>query len=204
MVQIYLAWSPNLMQNQKMTNAVESLSEFIARKLRELALQEQSLQSQLAALRVERSRLQSAEAAAKLDRPLKTRVGGRKGPKDGVIKPNTIMAEVIDILGEHPGGMIALDILGELNKHRDPPLLRTSLSPQLSRLKKSGYVHLNGSNWTLLNRGKTEITATDLFSGENAASEKHEAADVDPTQETSAASSSFPEQDGKARLGGGP
>ena len=192
------------MQTLFMSDASESLSGFIARKLGELGQREQSLLSQLSALRAERLRLQNAELAAKAELPIRKRGGGRKGPKDGVIKPNTIMAEVIEILRDHPNGMIALDILAELNKHRIPLLLRTSLSPQLSRLKKSGFIDLQGSSWTLVSHHHPDISSADLFSGGQLSSEKQEAEDANPAKETSTASSSNPEQDGKARLGGGP
>lgn len=74
--------------------------------------------------------------------PVVNRLARRAG-----IRPGTIKAEVMDILKQHPDGLIALDILDHLNRQRPVPLERTSLSPQLSRLAKAGHIDRRGSLW---------------------------------------------------------
>jgi len=63
------------------------------------------------------------------------------------IRPGTIKAQVMEILSAHPGGLIALDILRLLNREREQPLDRTSLSPQLSRLGQAGHIKRRGALW---------------------------------------------------------
>jgi hypothetical protein len=125
----------------------ETLAEFIARRRRELDEAEERLKAELVAIGRERLELSAAEGIklATDDGP-RTETYKRRRKK---IKPGTIMSDVISILRESPKGMIALDILSVINRRREYPLSRTSLSPQLSRLKGAGYVELQGSNWIL-------------------------------------------------------
>jgi hypothetical protein len=126
---------------------VERLSEFIARRRRELDDAEARLRAQLTAIIQERHALQVAEHAEVSTNKMHSSEDYKY--KKRKIKSGTIMSDVLNILRKHPRGMIALDILAELNKEREYPLERTSLSPQLSRLKYAGYIDLRGSNWTL-------------------------------------------------------
>jgi hypothetical protein len=61
----------------------------------------------------------------------------------------TIKEAVLKILEEHPEGLIALDLLGKINERFNWKLVRPSLSPQLSRLKKEAKVISRGSTWLL-------------------------------------------------------
>jgi hypothetical protein len=64
----------------------------------------------------------------------------------------TIMQSVIEVLRQHhPNGMTALEILDEINRrHFGGTLVRTSLSPQLSRLKDRDHkIILRGTRWFL-------------------------------------------------------
>jgi hypothetical protein len=140
---IFLAWSPDLGHG---VCVVETLAEFIARRRRELDNAEARLRAKLSEIGRERDALKAAEKAGVSTNINRDQEEYKKRRK---IKPNTIMFDVINILREHPRGMIALDILAELNTKRDYPLERTSLSPQLSRLKGAGYIDLQGSNWAL-------------------------------------------------------
>ncbi len=64
----------------------------------------------------------------------------------------TIMASVLEVLRQRPDGMTALEILNEINaRYFDSRILRTSLSPQLSRLKDRDHkITLRGNRWFLL------------------------------------------------------
>jgi hypothetical protein len=64
----------------------------------------------------------------------------------------TIMQAVLEVLKHRPEGMTALEILAEINsRYFDGNIARTSLSPQLSRLKdRDGKITLRGNRWFLL------------------------------------------------------
>ncbi|MCW2282492.1 hypothetical protein M2323_000001, partial [Rhodoblastus acidophilus] len=69
-----------------------------------------------------------------------------------VFKPlpdRTIKGAVLWTLSEHADGMIALDLLAEVNRRLGTSYQRTSLSPQLSRLKSEGKIILEGNVWKL-------------------------------------------------------
>jgi hypothetical protein len=61
----------------------------------------------------------------------------------------TIKEAVLQILAEHPAGLIALDLLAMINQRFDWKLVRPSLSPQLTRLKREGKILNQGSTWRL-------------------------------------------------------
>jgi hypothetical protein len=54
---------------------------------------------------------------------------------------------VLEILQENPNGLVALEILYEVNRRWSLGLLRSSLSPQISRLKKKGKVKYSQGIW---------------------------------------------------------
>ncbi|HEX6866850.1 MAG TPA: hypothetical protein VF122_06435 [Caulobacteraceae bacterium] len=67
----------------------------------------------------------------------------------------TLKEMVLLILGERHGGAEALSILDEINDRWNVGLQRTSLSPQLSRLKDEGKVKLTGKVWSLVEKNET-------------------------------------------------
>lgn len=140
---------------------METLADFIARRRSELDEAEAKLIEELRVIAQERATLKQAEIAANKPKHVETelqRLWSKKNSnKKRNIKPNTIMDSVVKILEKHVNGLIALDILRELNKVRELPLLRTSLSPQLSRLRQAGYIELDGSTWRL---SKTPVGQT--------------------------------------------
>jgi len=52
----------------------------------------------------------------------------------------TIKDMVLEILPKHPDGLTALEILAHIEQDFGQSIMRTSLSPQLSRLKSSGKI----------------------------------------------------------------
>ncbi len=121
---------------------VQSLEQFIERRLLELDELEFKLREQLKEIHLERVKIHKIE---------NFKVKNKHGTESEII-PNTIKDEVMKILEKNKDGLIALDILAELNKKRSEPLVRTSLSPQLSRLKRAGYIQLIGSLWRLVEK----------------------------------------------------
>jgi hypothetical protein len=69
----------------------------------------------------------------------------------------TTQEMVIDILSDKPNGLSALDILDEINRRWSLGLVRTSLSPQISRLKQKGKLRYSEGLWILT--GKRSLGA---------------------------------------------
>jgi hypothetical protein len=63
----------------------------------------------------------------------------------------TIMEAVLEVLQDRPEGMTALEILAEINtRYFGGRVVRSSLSPQLTRLKDRDHkIHLEGNKWFL-------------------------------------------------------
>jgi hypothetical protein len=64
-------------------------------------------------------------------------------------QPKTIKEAVLEILGRYPMGLTAMDILREINASLNTSYARTTLSPQLSRLKHEGKIMQSGIVWLL-------------------------------------------------------
>ena len=70
----------------------------------------------------------------------------RRGPSP---KPGSIMEGVMMVLGKNRDGLQASEVLANLRNNGFPSLERTSLSPQLSRLKQRGYVTYKDKKWSV-------------------------------------------------------
>jgi hypothetical protein len=134
---------------------LETLSEFFARRRQEIAEAEEALREQLHALLEERLRLARAESAAaetsKNQRSVR-QTKERRQPR-GIIK-----RAILKTLEDEPEGMDALTILFTINYRLGSNFARTSLSPQLSRLKEDGFVVLTRKIWKLAPNGDDEIS----------------------------------------------
>lgn len=132
---------------------METLREFITRRHKELDELEAPLRQQLAAIISEREELRRAALAAgppparqaspDSQQPDETRRSRRTIPE------KTIKDAVIEVLGAKGAGMTALEILAAINLKFGTEYPRTSLSPQLSRLKADGRINREGIVWTL-------------------------------------------------------
>jgi len=113
----------------------------------EVVVEISELQEKLDALYERLSRLDKAEAA--LNGKSLTAFKGAK-PKPPTPQTNlTIKQMVLIILKENPEGLTALDILSTINAHFNQSFARTSLSPQLSRLKGLNKIHKVNKHWVL-------------------------------------------------------
>lgn len=94
-----------------------------------------------------------------------------KGPraKSGSVKPSkTIKQMVTLILEDHPSGLEALEIIEKIKVRFNEDIMRTSLSPQLSRLKRDKKLRRDNFIWTLITEKppvKTEGLQADLGEG---------------------------------------
>lgn len=66
------------------------------------------------------------------------------------IQRGTIKDFIVQVLSDSRRGMTALDILGAVNERFEKNYDRTSLSPQLSRLRTDGLLALRGTVWYLV------------------------------------------------------
>jgi predicted nuclease with TOPRIM domain len=71
--------------------------------------------------------------------------------------PITIMQAVMEVLNHKTNGMTAIEILDEINAaYFNGTIVRTSLSPQLSRLKnRDKKIELRGNRWYALPKEPT-------------------------------------------------
>jgi hypothetical protein len=73
--------------------------------------------------------------------------------------PKNIQAMVLRILDDiYPAGMTALEILEQIQLHWKPDLTRTSLSPQLSRLKAARSIKSEKHKWYLQVQDDTGVS----------------------------------------------
>lgn len=70
--------------------------------------------------------------------------------------PVTIKQAVLAVLAGQADGLPAADILDKINARFSLDLVRTSLSPQLSRLKRDGRVFNQGNAWLLAEMAAAE------------------------------------------------
>lgn len=143
-----------------MSQAPETLADFIRRRRREISEAKADLEAELAMLDAETAQLNLAAQAAGIvavdvvpadagltgDPPIRIRVRRR------IPSEKTIKDAVIEILRETGRGMEASEILPAVNARLGTEYPRTSLSPQLSRLKDDGLLQRNGTLWSLLHQ----------------------------------------------------
>jgi hypothetical protein len=132
-----------------------TLKEFIDRRKNELLAEIEQLKSRIMAIESELKELNLVESSLSLQQS-KSQLTKESFRSKRLIQSNTIKAEIIRILYSRNIPMLALDILHIINSGRNPPLERTSLSPQLSRLKADGILKLDGSEWSLTEKGNEE------------------------------------------------
>jgi hypothetical protein len=90
------------------------------------------------------------------------------------IPEKTIKEAVIDVLTDAGRGLMAIDILAAINKRFEMDYPRTSLSPQLSRLKSEGKLEREGMVWSLAKTSSEneEAANANLTGGASAASKR--------------------------------
>lgn len=107
-----------------------TLRDFIANRKGEI-------RDQLKALKAELKELQVAEAA----------LDGQEAPAAAQASGPTIKDMARAVLADQPEGLTSQEILVEIKARFEREIDRTSLSPQLSRLKDAGEVGLLGEKW---------------------------------------------------------
>ncbi len=157
---------------------VETLDIFIVRRLSEIASEESDLVDRMNALAVERAQLQAAASAVGIVIPDDIATALDEAVIDlypihrRKVSEKTIKETVLEILKESRRPLTALEILPIINDRLNADYPRSSLSPQLSRLKAEGLIDREGRNWSLVKPG----------------AKKDEAAGANPAERTPTAS----------------
>jgi hypothetical protein len=109
-----------------------TLRDFIARRKGEIRDQLKALKAELKELQVAENALGGQEAAA---------------PAAPSSSAPTIKDMALAVLSNAPDGFNSAEILAAIKEEFSREIERTSLSPQLSRLKDAGTIVLNGDRW---------------------------------------------------------
>lgn len=145
-----------------MISETETLADFIRRRKGELDAQEQQSRAKLDAIAQERKQLSAAAAAAKVElepasaeKPEEERNAAfRRAHLLKAARSRWTMKEaVVETLRQTGLGMTVGQLLEEVNRRLGSSYERTSLSPQLSRLKADGIVKRDGNVWSLAESG---------------------------------------------------
>lgn len=109
-----------------------------------------ALKAQIQQLRAELRELDIAEAA----------LSSETGEAEPSQSAPTIKGMVTVVLKTGPAD--AHEIVGEIKKNFGVEVARSSLSPQLSRLKAEGVVQLDGTKWSLVPKRPTPTIFDDV------------------------------------------
>ncbi len=113
-------------------------------ELKKLFAERNEIQGKIDGLEREQNELDRAAKAIGMVNGLSSLRVTRKAPTGMTIKQ-----AVLQVLQDHPSGLIALDILREVNSRYEMAIVRSSLSPQLSRLKGESKISNDGNVWLL-------------------------------------------------------
>jgi DNA-binding transcriptional ArsR family regulator len=167
----------------------ESISEFILRRRGELTGEAEPLRERLRAIDSELRELKVAEDAIKRAPPslLPPSPLFNSDPSyfmTGRAPRGAIKKAIVRTLAGHPDGLDAMSILSDINRRDGTDYERTSLSPQLSRLKADGIVTLNGNIWSLIRNpllGAIPVPMAELDDDEPPENESEISDPVEPT-----------------------
>tara|TARA_R110002094_G_scaffold210256_1_gene180633 strand:- start:69 stop:554 length:486 start_codon:yes stop_codon:yes gene_type:complete len=113
-----------------------TLRDFMTNRESDIKAQIKALRGELADLKLAKSALDSSESATSTN-------------KSATANTKTIKEMVRDVLKSAHTGLTSTEILTEINTPPDQHVERTSLSPQLSRMKEQGEVKLIDNMWFL-------------------------------------------------------
>lgn len=156
-----------------MMNSDPTLSDFINAKWRALTEAEARIKGELRKIADERTQLERAASAAGislLDEPkaeVRDFFAGVSGNATSGDEQNhshsrrrrgrmSMKEAVLEVLREAGHGLSALEILPLMNQKIGVEYERTSLSPQLTRLKEDGEIERDGVIWTLVDKGVSQ------------------------------------------------
>lgn len=128
-----------------------SIRQYVKRRREEILDQISVLNAELRDIEIVESTLEmSGPLNTELPERLESSAQGNSGAESVAKEPKTIKEMVLQILAVRPAGETANAILHYLNDRFGRDIERTSLSPQLSRLKGEGKITRENGVWKLL------------------------------------------------------
>lgn len=108
-----------------------------------LARRREEIETQMRALKNELNEIRIAEAA------LNGTPSGRSVVFGSIVRDGTIKDWIMRALGAFPNGLETDGVIESIRKMGGPIVERSSITPQLSRLKAAGLIGHNGRQWRL-------------------------------------------------------
>jgi hypothetical protein len=133
----------------------QTLADFIKGRIAELTARQVPLRQELEQIGREIEQLQRAADAADIVVHFPADSGVAAHAQDYTrrsVPEKTIKEAVLHVLNGNQEGLTALDILDLINMRLGVKYPRTSLSPQLSRLKADGRIERVGNVWRITRR----------------------------------------------------
>lgn len=139
-------------------DSIMNLKDFIPKRFNELDQEEAPLRDQLKKIAAEREQLYRAARAAGISLDGELEFGEPEqeqetGPSRQRIPGVTMKEAALTVLQGAGRAMTALEILAGINEKYAVDFERSSLSPQLSRLKDDGLIESDGTAWSLTQNG---------------------------------------------------
>jgi hypothetical protein len=126
---------------------VDPLRSFIEKRRSVLEKRADELRKELAQISTELDELTRVASAMPMVKGLDSATNPRPSQ---ALQPGTIKDYAVQVLRDHPRGLVALDVLAAINRRFGTNYPRTSLSPQLSRLGQAGVLGRRGLVWYLV------------------------------------------------------
>lgn len=130
----------------------ESIRQFLVRRLTELQVEEKLVSEQLRGIQRERLQFERAFAAINEPRAPDAQAESRQNNRPQRLPDITLKDAALRVLADAPSGLAASEILKEINHRFNANFVRTSLSPQISRLRHEGRVTVIDGKWHLRDR----------------------------------------------------
>lgn len=115
-----------------------------------LSTRRSEIEAHIKALRAELAEIRIAEAALSGEGVGKTVVTTPKGP--AVVREGSIKDWILRALTQAPEGLYTEGVITAIQTIGGPEVARSSITPQLSRLKAEGLVTYEVNKWWLLSR----------------------------------------------------
>jgi hypothetical protein len=137
-----------------------------------LAQRRAEIEAEIKKLRAELGQIRAAEEAiASMSGEMAPAPRSRRASGSANVRAGSIKDWIIKALTDHPAGLETEGVIDAVEKLGGPQVPRNSMTPQLSRLKASGYVALDGRLWRRV-WGLPGLQASLLESADQDAAEK--------------------------------
>lgn len=126
-----------------------SLKEFVTQRLEMLLAEQRQLEARLREIAEEKEQLRKAVEVLGEDYGALSSAASLRTTSPKRIPGMTLKDAAIEALSKEADGLAATDILLAINEKYDVAIERSSLSPQLSRLKQEGRIERKNGKWRI-------------------------------------------------------